>query len=736
MENIDKTVEKIYSGWLGKVIGVVYGAPIEGWTYEQIQRVYGDLTIRRDLYYSTSMEELFIADDDTSMPSVMLQILLDKLKNRKPKISALEFGEGWLNYIPRDHGVIWRGRYGLSTEYTAFQNLHSGIPAPLSGSAELNGRDVAEQIGGQIFSDIWGLLFPSDPERAANWADQASSVSHDLDGRIGGQFIAAMVSTAFGAETIDQVVELALAVLPPDAQYTLVMSDIRDFWKSHPENWHAARRYIAARYGYDRYPGPVPIIPNAAVIVMALLYGQGDFDRSIRIANAAGWDTDCNTGNVGAIVGTLVGPQGIPAEWRKPLADRFVGSGVLGARNAWTIPGFSRLIHQVSQVLSSDQVSESKPGAQSSASLVEFATQRLTFDFPGSTEGVQIDDLFDNAVIHIEQTEERAYAGNGALKVVLKDLTASKPGRIVYPTLLRPVHFYRLQYDPSFSPVLYAGQAVRVEVYLPSEHALDNSSAQVSAGLLIRTLSARHDSHRSTTIYSPFVELTPGAWTALEWMIPAVEGIITDVIIEFRSSHNYVSYSGPVYVDELRWFGNAHLKMNFDDAVSAFGAIEGWSYCSGYWRSEKGAYVGSGAELGETYTGNPEWRDVQISAVLRPESGFWHLVLARVQGCRRSYGLGLGPDGQIVVVKNLDGKREVVAYSSYRWHTGIGYRVDVTVNETTIELLVHEEGNSLHFQRVLWEDTSEEPLTRGCVGLAVRDGSRLACLDFQVNAVH
>ena len=29
-------IERCYAGWLGKLIGVRYGAPIEGWTYEQI----------------------------------------------------------------------------------------------------------------------------------------------------------------------------------------------------------------------------------------------------------------------------------------------------------------------------------------------------------------------------------------------------------------------------------------------------------------------------------------------------------------------------------------------------------------------------------------------------------------------------------------------------------------------------------------------------------------------------
>ena len=36
-------IEKIYAGWLAKVIGVRLGAPIEGWTYEKIQTELGEL---------------------------------------------------------------------------------------------------------------------------------------------------------------------------------------------------------------------------------------------------------------------------------------------------------------------------------------------------------------------------------------------------------------------------------------------------------------------------------------------------------------------------------------------------------------------------------------------------------------------------------------------------------------------------------------------------------------------
>ena len=36
-------IEKIYAGWLAKIIGIRLGAPVESWTYEKIRTVYGEV---------------------------------------------------------------------------------------------------------------------------------------------------------------------------------------------------------------------------------------------------------------------------------------------------------------------------------------------------------------------------------------------------------------------------------------------------------------------------------------------------------------------------------------------------------------------------------------------------------------------------------------------------------------------------------------------------------------------
>jgi hypothetical protein len=56
----------------------------------------------------------------------------------------------------------------------------------------------------------------------------------------------------------------------------------------------------------------VHTIHNAATISAALLWGEGDFVRSIALAVRAGRDTDSTAATVGSVFGALHGPAAVP----------------------------------------------------------------------------------------------------------------------------------------------------------------------------------------------------------------------------------------------------------------------------------------------------------------------------------------------------------------------------------------------------------------------------------------
>ncbi len=216
-------LERCYAGWLGKIVGVRLGAPIEGWSYQKIRNVLGG-----NVYdYIVDYNE-FAADDDTNGPMFFLRAMEDYTCSED--LTAEQIGKTWLNYTPYEHGFYWWGGYGASTEHTAYLNLRAGIPAPQSGSIAQNGTTVAEQIGGQIFIDTWGLVNPGNPERAARFARKAASVSHDGEGIYGGIFVAACIAESFVNRNIRAVLEKGLSLIPADCEYVRMAKDVFAFY--------------------------------------------------------------------------------------------------------------------------------------------------------------------------------------------------------------------------------------------------------------------------------------------------------------------------------------------------------------------------------------------------------------------------------------------------------------------------------------------------------------------------
>src|SRR5690554_4616500 len=310
--------ERVYAGVLGKMIGVYLGRPVEGWTYDRIMETVGEI-----YYYIHDKlgHELIVTDDDLSGTFTFVRALADYGYSKD--ITPAQIGQTWLNYIIENRTILWWGGMGNSTEHTAFLRLKSGISAPKSGSMDLNGRVVAEQIGSQIFIDGWGMICPGDPSLAADFAKRAASVSHDGEAIYGAQVIAAMEAQAFVESDLNKLIDTAVSFIDRDSLIYRLISDVRE-WKERYSDWRDARQQLEAHYGYDKYGGNCHMIPNHGLIILSLLYGEDSFQKSQMIVNTAGWDTDCNAANVGCIMGIKNGLAGIDAgpDFRGPVADR------------------------------------------------------------------------------------------------------------------------------------------------------------------------------------------------------------------------------------------------------------------------------------------------------------------------------------------------------------------------------------------------------------------------------
>jgi len=681
---------RVYAGWLGKCIGVRFGAPVEGWTYKQIKNNLGKLMT----YLPLPPGKIFKPDDDTAFPMILIRALQDFGLD----VTAAQIGETWLNYLGDQHGTLWWGGYGISTEHTVYVNLASNNSAPSSGSKDLNGLDMAEQIGGQIFSDIWGLITPNNPELAADYATRASSVSHDGEGLYGGKFVAGLVSAAFGESDPEKLIEVGLSLIPSDSEYYRVVKSVLDFHKENPADWHDAYRFIYENWGYNRYSGEAHIIPNTAIIVMGLLYGQGDFSRTIQITNMGGWDTDCNVGNVGAIMGVAVGLEGIPTEWRDPMADHFVTASIIGSRNLLDIPACADIFTDLGQ-----QIAGGKP---------EPSMPRYHFNYPGSTHGFQHLSGDRGRIISLQQT---AYSKGNGLKVVVKKLNKKSEVRLLVRTAYRPAELSANYYGASFSSKISPGQHLTARLYLPPD-----APTQLWAGLYIGDdNNPENGSHRNEGIL-----LVPGEWNDLSYQIPPIENAyITQAGIVLRNVGE--PWTGHVILDNMDWNGGPNFSSDFSRERAEYGAISQWTYLRGHWRLENGAYHGSGADINESYTGDIDWRDYSFSVRLIPLVGDYHNILARVQGARRSYAVGLAPDNKIVLYKNSGGYKPV-ASAQLNWVHKQSYTIKVAVQGNQLQVFI--DGQKM----LAWQD-EDAPYLNGQIGFSNFTGCHTSYEYFEIN---
>lgn len=703
-------LEKIYAGWLAKIIGIRLGAPIEGWTYETIKNIYGEIH-----NYPVDYRR-FAADDDSNGPLFFLRALEDGEGGLDLTPQAV--GEALLNYAPFEHGFFWWGGYGISTEHTAYLNLRAGIPAPRSGSIEQNGHAVAEQIGGQIFIDTWGLVCPGNPDLAAKYAEMAASVTHGGNGIYGGIFIAACIAHAFEEKNTRAIIEKGLSYIPADCEYTRVVRAVMEYYDKNPGCWRDCYKYIFDNFGYDKYPGNCHIIPNIAVMILSLLYGEGDFDNTINICNMCGWDTDCNVGNIATIMGVVCGLEGIDyPKWRKPINDFLACSGVVGDLNIMDIPFGAAYIAKLAWAIAGEELPKGWKD------IIENRIDSCHFEFPGSTHAIEVrkEDPSAPCEATITNTDEEAATGSRSLKVHMMMPYFARERAFVYKrTYLYPHDFDNSRYDPSFSPLVYPGQTIRGSVFVPD----------YGCDCIVR-LYAKNATTGEILQGEPH-EMERGKWAHLSFKIPTVEGGLLDEAGFVFDMNGAMGQSSNLvcFIDDLYFEGSPDYTVDFAQIkeeywnglhreISQFTKLKGLSFL------EDDMLNLACGDFAEMYTGRHDWTDYTATFTLQPCTGQDHYVNVRVQGAIRSYAAGFSGD-KLRLAKNEGGSYRTLAETNFSWECGKTYAI-----------MVKAHGNQL----TVWVDGVEllkytdevRPYMTGAIGLSVQNGSRCGYRGIKVN---
>jgi ADP-ribosylglycohydrolase len=660
--------DRIYAGFLGKAIGVRLGAPVEPtiWSYERILKTYGEITA-----YVRDFRN-FAADDDTNGPVYFIRALRDY----GLKATAADVGRTWLNYAAEEHGMYWWGGFGVSTEHTAYRNLRAGIPAPLSGAIATNGTTVAEQIGGQIFIDSWGWVNPANPKRAAEMSAMAASVAHDGEGLNGARFCAAAIAQAFVAKSMDEILDVALAAIPGNSTYAAVANAVRAFHRANPGDWRACREMLEAEWGYDRYPGVCHIIPNAGVTVMALCYGAGELCRTVEIATMAGWDTDCNAGNAGAIVGTFEGVQPGWGKYRKPIGDFVVASGVLGTVNVVDVPSFARELTVLAERL--------RGGEPPAAWVDDFERRGVRFDFdaPGATHGFRREGFG----LELKASTERPGPNSrGSLEILLDRLergtgqgdVGDAAGRVFWKPFYRRSDFDDERYRPMLTPLADDGQTVRFKLWLDPWNGDGNLRVMP---YVRRTMTGRIDECGAWQVPSS------EGWQDYAFTIPDGGGEAVDEIGILIEYFGRLKFLGRLFLSEFSVSGEGRAVIDPKIETQEWGGLTRFTWNRGHWTTADGVIHAHAPGDADAWTGNAYLRDVAVTATMTPLAGESHLVSARVQGTSRFYAAGFS-GGEVVIVREDHGTT-VLAKAPFRAERGRAHEVALTVRGEVLALAI------------------------------------------------
>jgi hypothetical protein len=313
--------DKVRGGWAGQVIGVSYGAPTE---FQWLGK-----TIEGEISWSPENVANAIHQDDLYVEMTFAEVM-----------DAVG-----LDATTRQYGEMFRdSKYALwHANASARRNLNQGIEAPWSGHPRYNAH--ADDIDFQIEADFIGLMAPGLPRSANELADRVGRVMNYGDGLYGGMFVAGMYAAAFFEDDPRRVVEQGLLSIPARSGYARLIADVLTWSAEHPDDWRVTWRLVQEKWdGNDACPEgalrPFNIDAklNGAYVALGLLYGGGDFAKTLEVSTRAGQDSDCNPSSAAGVLGVMLGYEAIPEPWRSGLP------AIAGERFEYTRYSFDEIV--------------------------------------------------------------------------------------------------------------------------------------------------------------------------------------------------------------------------------------------------------------------------------------------------------------------------------------------------------------------------------------------------------
>lgn len=322
--------DRIYASWLGQLVGNIYGLPHENIHIEEPGPdafPYGYDFLEIPYYQShfgathmTGVMDAFggaFSDDDTDIEYIYLRLMEEA--GAEPTYAQIR--DAWMAHI--DDWVWIANRQALAL-------MHQGYYPPQTGETELNPEFF--QIDPQLINEIWAITAPGMIDYAREKSLWAAKISADGAGTEPTIAYGAMFAAAFHESDVEKLVDIGQAALPADSQFARTIAFVKDLKRRYPNDWKAARKEVArAYYEETSHKSIWDANLNGACAILALLYGEGDFRRSLDLASAMGFDADNQAATVAGLLALAGGTKSIPEDllypikgWSLPFNDRYL----------------------------------------------------------------------------------------------------------------------------------------------------------------------------------------------------------------------------------------------------------------------------------------------------------------------------------------------------------------------------------------------------------------------------
>ena len=350
----DKYYNQLYGFWLGQCIANWTGLVTEmdkignigeiktgafytreNWGEPDQPSIWGqgipsDLSSTID-FVLRDTNEIWGADDDTDIEYMYQQLLLT---NETSILTPQQIRNGWIKHIKQEEeNFLW------VSNQKAFDLMNQGVLPPETGSPKNN--EHFEMIDAQLTTEIFGLFSPTRPDVAMKMAHLPIQTIAREEAEYIAQFYVSMHSLASITDPNKSLSQRLYWMANqskkvfPDGSYAAHMFNYAEQLYESGIPWEQARDSIYIRYqvnqkdGYDITSkklycnGCFAAGINFAASLVSLFYGEGDFQKTIKIGTLTGWDSDNPTATWGGLIGFMIGKDGIEKTFNRKFSNQF-----------------------------------------------------------------------------------------------------------------------------------------------------------------------------------------------------------------------------------------------------------------------------------------------------------------------------------------------------------------------------------------------------------------------------